>query len=133
MKIELRLIAGVSAISLLMVCWNDVAAAQGGAAGAAAAGAAANSSMNKNIGKDKSPTSVENSLDLIKPADQQEENAYKSFQAASPENMAKKIELGEAFLQKYQVSRYRASIYSSLTSAYLLTNQVPKMEDAGEK
>jgi len=133
MKVTWRLFGGVTAIGSLILCWTGVAVAQSGAASGAAAGAAANSSLNKNIGKDKSPTSVENSLDLIKPADQQEENAYKAFQAVSPENMQKKIELGETFLQKYQVSRYRATIYSALTSAYLVTNQVPKMEDAGQK
>jgi tetratricopeptide (TPR) repeat protein len=133
MKNNWRLWSGAGVIAGLMLCWSGVAAAQSGASGGAAAGAAANSALNKNIGKDKSPTSVENSLDLIKPADQQEETAYKAFQSVSPENMMKKIELGEAFLQKYQVSRYRAPVYSALTSAYLVTNQVPKMEDAGEK
>jgi tetratricopeptide (TPR) repeat protein len=128
-----RALRGASAIAGLLLWFSGVVVGQGGATGGAAAGAAANSSLNKNIGKDKSPTSVENSLDLIKPADLKEETAFKDFQLVSPENPNKKIELGEAFLQKYPSSQYRPPVYSALTAAYLQTNQVQKMEEAGEK
>lgn len=118
---------------LLLGFGSNTAAQGGGTTGGSAAGAAANTSMNKNIGKDKSPTSTENSLDLIKPADLKEETAYKDFQLVSAENPNKKIEVGVAFLQKYPSSQYRPHIYSALTAAYLQTNQVQKMEEAGEK
>ncbi len=133
MKKNWRLCTGISVIAGMMLAWSGVVAAQGGAATGSAAGAAANTSMNKNIGYDTSPTSKENALELIKPADQQEETAYRDFQAVSTEKMDKKIELGEMFLKKYPQSGYRAAVYSGLTTAYLQTNQVEKMEDAGEK
>lgn len=107
--------------------------AQGGApAGGAAGGAAASSSMNRNIARDTSPLNPENSLELIKPVDKSEESAFRDFQRVSPEDMPKKIELGEKFLKKYPKSNYRAIVYSGLTSAYLMTNQVEKMEESGE-
>lgn len=117
----------------LISCLGGIAAAQGAPTGGAAGGAAAASSMNRNIAKDTSPLNPENSLELIKPADRQEESAYKEFKAVSPEDPAKKIQLGEAFLQRYQVSQYRSLVYSGLTSAYLQTNQIQKMEEAGDK
>jgi tetratricopeptide (TPR) repeat protein len=88
--------------------------------------------MNKNIGYDTSPTSKENALELIKPADQQEETAFRDFLAISPEKLAKRIEKGEGFLKKYPQSGYREGVYASLTAAYLQTNQVQKMEEAGK-
>lgn len=107
--------------------------AQGGApAGGAAGGAAASSSMSRNIARDTSPLNPENSLELIKPVDRSEESAFRDFQRVSTEDMPKKIELGEKFLKKYPKSNYRAIVYSGLTSAYLMTNQVEKMEESGE-
>ncbi len=129
MKNNWRLWSGTGAIAGLMLCWSGVAAAQGGAA----AGAAASSSLNKNIARDTSPLNPENSLELIKPPDHLEESAYRSFQVVSPEDPKKKIELGEAFLKKYPASQFRPLIYSGLVAAYLQTNQVQKMEEAGEK
>jgi len=120
-------------IAGLTLCWSGAAPAPSGGASRAAAAAAANTALNKNIGKHKSPTSLDDSLDLVRPADLPKESAFKAFQFVSPRIMTKKIELGEGFLQKYQVSRYRAPVYSPLPSVYLVTNQVPKMEDAGEK
>jgi hypothetical protein len=95
-------------IAGLTLCWSGAAAAPSGGASRAAAGAAADTALNKNIGKHKSPTSLDDSLDLVRQADLPEESAFKAFQFVWPGNMTKKIELGEAFLQKYQVSRNRA-------------------------
>lgn len=124
---------GICFVAGLLGFSSNAAAQGGGTTSGAAAGAAANTSMNKNIGKDKSPTSTENSLELVKPADLKEETAYKDFQLVSAENPNKKIEVGVAFLQKYPSSQYRPQVYSALTAAYLQTNQVQKMEEAGEK
>ena len=133
MRNNLKFCMGMAAIAFTLA-HSGRAFAQGGAAtSGAAAGAAANSSLNKNIGKDKSPTSVENSLDLIKPADQREEAAYKAFLSVPAEDPSKKIAAGEDFLKKYPQSGYRGPVYSALTGAYLVTSQVPKMEEAGEK
>ena len=116
-----------------MLFAGAVCAAQGGApAGGAAGGAAAATSMNRNIARDTSPLNPENSLELIKPVDKSEESAFRDFRNAPPEDMAKRIELGEKFLKKYPKSNYRAIVYSALTSAYLMTNQVQKMEESGE-
>jgi len=130
---NLRFCAAIAAFALLLGGSSETLGQGGAASSGAASGAAANSSLNKNIGKDKSPTNAENSLDLIKPADQKEESAYKAFLTVSPENPSKKIALGEDFLNKYPLSGYRGQVYSTLTSAYLVTNQVPKMEEAGDK
>jgi tetratricopeptide (TPR) repeat protein len=119
---------GLITAGVLYLC-GSTAAQSGGAAG----GAAASTSMNRNIGKDKSPTNAENSLELIKPADLKEDAAYRDFQDLSPEDPKKKIAVGEAFLQKYPLSHFKSSVYSALTAAYLQTNQVQKMEEAGEK
>jgi tetratricopeptide (TPR) repeat protein len=117
----------------LMLCWSGVAAAQGGAAAGATATANAANLRNAGIGRDTSPLNPENSLELVKPADHREEEAYRSFRAVSPEDPKKKIDLGEAFLKKYPASQYRSLVYSGLVAAYLETNQVQKMEEAGEK
>jgi tetratricopeptide (TPR) repeat protein len=129
MKNNWRLWSGAGTIAGLLLCFGGVAATQGGAA----AGSAASSSANRSIGRDTSPTNPENALELIKPPDRQEESAFRSFQAVSPEDPEKKIELGEVFLHKFPVSQYRSPVYSALTAAYLQTNQVQKMEEAGEK
>ena len=129
MKNYRRLWIGAGMIAGLIPCWNGTAAAQSGAA----AGAAAASSTNKTIARDTSPLNPENSLELIKPPEHQEEATYRTFQAVSPEDPKRKIELGEAFLKKYPVTQYRPRVYSALVAAYLQTNQVQKMEEVGEK
>lgn len=101
--------------------------------GGAASRPATNPSTNKNIGRDNSPINPENSLELIKPADLKEENAFSEFQRISPEDPKKKIEKGKAFLERYPLSHFKSQVYSALTSAYLQTNQVDKMVETGEK
>jgi tetratricopeptide (TPR) repeat protein len=127
MKNNWRLWSRAGTIAGLLLCFGGVAMAQAGA------GSAGSSSANKSIGRDTSPTNLENALELIKPPDRQEESAFRSFQAVSPEDPKKKIELGEAFLHKFPVTQYRSSVYSALTAAYLQTDQIQKMEEAGEK
>jgi tetratricopeptide (TPR) repeat protein len=76
------------------------------------------------------------SLDNAKPAapvNAEEDAAYKAFQDSPATDLKQKIALGEAFLQKYPESRYKTVIYSTLTSAYLNTGQVEKMEEVGDK
>jgi len=122
------------AATAAMLWLGNIANAQSGApSGGAAGGSAAASSMNRNIARDTSPLNPENSLDLVEAADHAEEKAYRDFKDVSSENMSKKIELGEQFLKRYQHSGYRAVVYSGLASAYLATNQVQNMEEAGEQ
>lgn len=88
--------------------------------------------MSGNIGRDTSPLNPENSLELIRPVDRSEESAFREFEHVATDNTARKIALGEKFLKKYPRSSYRALVYSGLTSAYLVANQMQKMEEAGE-
>jgi tetratricopeptide (TPR) repeat protein len=71
--------------------------------------------------------------DAPPPVNPEEDAAYKAFQDVALTDYKQKITLGEAFAQKYPTSRYLPVIYSNLTSDYLQTNQVPKMEEIGEK
>jgi tetratricopeptide (TPR) repeat protein len=130
MKNNWRMWSGTGVIAGLLLCSSGVAVAQ---QGGATSGAAAGSSAVKNIGRDTSPLNPENALEITKPADSREESAFRSFQVVSPEDPNKKIQLGEAFLQKYPKSLFLSSIYSALTAAFLRTNQIQKMEEAGEK
>jgi tetratricopeptide (TPR) repeat protein len=72
-------------------------------------------------------------LDAPPPVNAEEDAAFQAFQEVPASDTSKKIELGEAFQQKYPQSRYLPVIYSSLTKLYLETNQVQKMEDVGDK
>ncbi len=84
--------------------------------------------------KDKIPANNTLTLDNpVPPVNAEEDAAFKVFQDVPPADYKKRIETGEAFLLKYPQSRYRPALYSSLTSAYLLTGQVQKMEETGDK
>jgi len=55
-------------------------------------------------------------VDAPAPVNAEEDAAYKAFFAVIPNDAAKKIELGEAFILKYPESRYRSPVYGALTS-----------------
>jgi tetratricopeptide (TPR) repeat protein len=67
------------------------------------------------------------------PVNAEEDAAYKAFAAIPLTDGAKKIQAGEAFVQKYPQSRYLAPVYSGLVKLYLGENEIQKMQDAGEK
>ena len=81
--------------------------------------------------KDKQPNPPPLSMDTVAPATPEEETASKTVQQAT--DPSKKTQLAEDFLQKYPQSRYRPIMYQTLVSGYFVTQQVPKMLDAGEK
>jgi tetratricopeptide (TPR) repeat protein len=84
--------------------------------------------------KDKLPSSGNSlSLDAPAPANAEEDAAYKAFTDVPQTDPKKKIELGEAFAQKYPNSRYLSPVYSVLTTSYMVTNDVKKMEETGDK
>ena len=83
--------------------------------------------------KPKAPETTPLTLDVAPPASAEEDAAFKAYQDAPPSDWAKKIELGETFIQKYPQSRYLPPVYSGLTIAYMQTNQIPKMLDTGDK
>jgi tetratricopeptide (TPR) repeat protein len=72
-------------------------------------------------------------LDVAPPVNAEEDAAFKAFEDTLEADSAKKVDLGEAFIQKYPSSRYLPVIYANLTMLYLKTNQVQKMEDIGDK
>jgi tetratricopeptide (TPR) repeat protein len=83
--------------------------------------------------KPKTPAATPLTLDAPAPVNAEEDAAFKAFQAVDPNDAAKKIEAGEAFLLKYPESRYKAPIYGALTYAYLQAGNTQKMQEFGEK
>jgi tetratricopeptide (TPR) repeat protein len=83
--------------------------------------------------KSKTPEATPLTLDAAPPVSAEEDAAFKAFQAVPLSDHDKRIELGEAFLQKYPQSRYLPTIYGSLTIAYMQANQIQKMLDIGDK
>jgi tetratricopeptide (TPR) repeat protein len=67
------------------------------------------------------------------PVNAEEDAAFKAYQDSPVTDPKKKIDLGEAFVQKYPQSRYLPIIYNTLTSTYMQTGQVQKMEEVGDK
>lgn len=86
---------------------------------------------------DKSKTPANNSLALddpnAAPVNAEEDAAFKALSDTPATDQAKRIELGEAFLQKYPTSRYRSPVYGTLVMAYVQSGQVPKMEEVADK
>ncbi len=68
-----------------------------------------------------------------KPVTTPEDDAYQAIYDARGGEPQHAIELGQAFLAKYPDSKYQLSVYSFLTPAYMGTNQIDKMVDAGGK
>jgi tetratricopeptide (TPR) repeat protein len=121
--------AGVFAGLLLFVCVG--AAAQSGQSGQTG-----QSSPPPQQQTDKDKAGAANTLTLDTPAppvNAEEDGAYKAFDAIPLTDGPKKIQAGEAFVQKYPQSRYLAPVYSNLVKLYLAANDVQKMQDAGEK
>src|SRR5882672_7629367 len=83
--------------------------------------------------KPKTPEVTPLTLDASPPVSAEEDAAYKAFQVINPNDAAKKIESGEAFLLKYPESRYKSPVYGSLTYAYLQAGNTQKMQEYGEK
>jgi tetratricopeptide (TPR) repeat protein len=67
------------------------------------------------------------------PVNAEEDAAFKALSDVPSTDQAKRIELGEAFLQKYPNSRYRSPVYGSLIMAYVQSGQVQKMEETADK
>jgi tetratricopeptide (TPR) repeat protein len=67
------------------------------------------------------------------PVNAEEDAAFKAFTDIPGTDTQKKIESGEAFLQKYPQSRYRPAVLSPLVVTYVKVGQVDKMETAGDK
>ncbi|MEQ1472324.1 MAG: hypothetical protein ABLQ96_00815 [Candidatus Acidiferrum sp.] len=87
--------------------------------------------------QDKSKAPAANTMTLDDPnapaTNPEEDAAYKAVTEIPAAELPKRIESGEAFVQKYPNSRYRGSVYSILTMSYLQNNQVDKMEEVADK
>jgi tetratricopeptide (TPR) repeat protein len=83
--------------------------------------------------KPKTPDVTPLTLDVPAPVNAEEDAAYKAFQTVNQNDAAKKIEAGEAFLQKYPESHYKSPVYGALAYAYLQTGNTQKMQEYGEK
>jgi tetratricopeptide (TPR) repeat protein len=114
----------------LMLCGCGVVAAQGYGSGQGSQSQAPPQQTDKS----KTPDSTPLTLDTAPPPVTAEEDAaFKAFQEMPTTDSAKKIEAGEAFLQKYPQSRYRAPVYGALTYASVQAGQMQKMQEYGEK
>src|SRR6267378_4376421 len=107
---------GVATVAGLLVCASGVAAGQGSQSQPPA----------QQSDKPKTPEVTPLTLDALAPVNAEEDAAYKAFQAVNPNDAAKKIETGEAFLLKYPESRYKSPIYGALTYAYLQAGNTQK-------
>jgi tetratricopeptide (TPR) repeat protein len=121
-----NLYLGTAVMVVLLLCMSGTAAAQYGQG---------SQSQPPAQQTDKSKTSdvTPLTLDAPPPVNAEEDAAYKAFQGVLQNDASKKIELGEAFLQKYPESRYRSPVYGALAYAYLQINNVQKMQEYGEK
>jgi tetratricopeptide (TPR) repeat protein len=114
-------------IAGLLLCCAALAAAQGYGQGSQSQPPAQQGD------KSKTPEVTPLSLDAVTPVNAEEDAAYKAFQDVPVTDSNKKIEVGEAFLQKYPQSRYRPPVYGALTFASVQVGQVQKMQEYGEK
>jgi tetratricopeptide (TPR) repeat protein len=81
---------------------------------------------------DKSKNSLSLDDPNAAPVNAEEDAAFKALSDPAIDQ-AKRIELGEAFLQKYPNSRYRSPVYGMLVMAYVQSGQVQKMEETADK
>ena len=120
---------GAATVAGLLVCANGVTAAQGSQNGQGSQ----SKPPAQQSDKPKTPEATPLTLDTPAPVNAEEDTAYKAFQAVNPNDAAKKIETGEAFLQKYPESRYKSPVFGALTYAYLQAGNTQKMQEYGEK
>lgn len=124
-----RIFWEVVTVAALLVCTNEVAAAQSAQSGQSSQ----SQPPAQQTDKSKTPEVTPLTLDAPTPVNAEEDAAYKAFFAVLPNDSAKKIELGEAFIQKYPESRYKSPVYGALTFAYVQSGNMQKMQEIGEK
>jgi tetratricopeptide (TPR) repeat protein len=66
-------------------------------------------------------------------ADPEEEAAYKAFTDTKPEDPDKRIQLGEAYIQKYPTGKYVEPVYQGLTTAEYSKQDFAKMYADADK
>src|SRR5258708_38140319 len=120
---------GAATIMGLLTCMTGVATAQSSQSGQGSQ----SQPPAQQTDKPKTPEVTPLTLDAPPPASSEEDAAYKAFAAVMQNDAAKKIELGEAFIQKYPESRYKSPVYGALTFAYIQVGNTEKMREVGEK
>jgi tetratricopeptide (TPR) repeat protein len=118
-----------AAIAALLLCCSGIAAAQGTPSGQGTQSQPPAPATDKT----KTPDAPALTLDAPAPVNAEEDAAYKVFQDVPATDLNKRIDVGEAFVQKYPQSRYKPIIYANLTMAYLQSGQVQKMLEVGDK
>jgi len=118
----------IGALAAMLLCGSGTANAQYG--GKPAAQAPAQQPAGNPAPK---PLTLDKDAPAPAPVNAEEDAAFKAFQDSPAADAKKKIDLGEAFALKYPQSRYLPIIYNTLTSAYVQTGEVQKMEEVGDK
>jgi tetratricopeptide (TPR) repeat protein len=132
MKRTWNLCLQMTAMAGFLFCLNGMAAAQTGQSSQSGQGSQ-NPPPAQSSDKSKSPDVTPLTLDVAPPVNAEEDTAFKAFQAVPQNDSNKKIDAGEAFLQKFPESRYKSPVYGALTYAYVQIGQVQKMQEYGEK
>lgn len=117
------------AVVVMLACTNGAAVAQN----SQSAQGSQSQPPAQQTDKPKTPEVTPLTLDALAPVSADEDAAYKTFFAVVQNDSAKKIELGEAFIQKYPESRYKSPVYGALTFAYVQAGNMQKMQEIGEK
>jgi len=118
-------------ISGLLLASCDMAAGQGSQGSQSGQSQPPAQSSDKPKAPDVTPLSLDSAAPP--PVSAEEDAAFKSFQAVPMNDVKQKIQVGEAFLQKYPETRYKSAVYAPLAFACLQDGQVQKMEEYGEK
>src|SRR6266849_1952416 len=129
MRKECKIWFGAATLMGLLTCMIGVAVSQGSQSGQGSQSQA----PAQQTDKPKTPEVTPLTLDAPAPASSEEDAAYKAFAAVIQNDAAKKIELGESFIQKYPESRYKSQVYGALTFAYVQVGNMQKMQEVGEK
>jgi tetratricopeptide (TPR) repeat protein len=122
-----NLLLETAVLAVLLLCMSGAAAAQ------YPQGSQGQQPPAQQTDKSKTSDATPLTLDVAPPVNAEEDAAFKAFQAVPQTDLNKRIELGEAFVQKYPQSRYLPPVYSTLTISYLQTNLVQKMLEVGDK
>lgn len=130
-----RITRGVGVIAGLVLCLGGITAAQSAPSGQAPPSGQGSQSQPPAPASDKAktPEVTPLTLDAPAPVNAEEDAAFKAFQDVLPTDSNKKIETGEAFLQKYPQSRYLVAMYGPMAYACLQLGQVQKMQEYGDK
>ena len=118
-------------ISGLLLASCGMAAGQGSQGSQSGQSQPPAQSSDKPKAPDVTPLSLDS--DAPPPVSAEEDAAFKVFQAVPMNDVKQKIQVGEAFLQKYPETRYKSAVYAPLAFACLHDGQVQKMEEYGEK